>query len=121
VVRNAGIDHLRSLAEYTRDRATGATARMPDVRHVPLRPDAAVGRPSFTVDTTVRAMLDHLDAAAAREGRGDNRLLYRRALELWASDADTAEIAQVLGLENPAAADRLLRAAKELLRRRFDA
>jgi DNA-directed RNA polymerase specialized sigma24 family protein len=111
VVKNAGIDHLRSLAEYARDRAGGATARLEGVRHVPLRPDAAASRPAFTLDATVRSMLAHLD------GRAE----YRRALELWSSGADTADIARALGLDGPEAAERMLRAAKELLRRRFAA
>ena len=60
---------------------------------------------------------------------GRRRLLYRPALELWSTgeagqgraglDKLNASIADALGLDTPREAERIVRAAKQMLRRRF--
>jgi hypothetical protein len=47
------------------------------------------------------------------------RRAYRPALELWSQGFDNHEIAARLGLPGAADADRIVGAAKELLRRHF--
>ncbi len=117
-----GIDYQRGHDEYIRVR--GAKAEPADSQQsiqrwhelASLHTGAgAQGRPQVTLRNLVRTMLDYVDEAV----KTDNRPLYRPALEFWLSGASYDAIAEELGLDDGAAARRIVNAAKELLRRKF--
>jgi hypothetical protein len=60
-----------------------------------------------------------VDEAERIVARARERLKFRAALELWSHGYGDDEIAARLDLDGPAAADRMIKAAKELLRRSF--
>lgn len=59
------------------------------------------------------------EAAEKRARRASNRVHYRSALELWCASYSYAEIAEILGLNDATHAARIVKAAKEYLRRHF--
>lgn len=99
VAKRVGIDYLRAHPEYLRgERAWVEPGTLP----------SGLGeRPPITNRGTAAELL------AVADGE------QRRALELWAASADYAEIARAMGLADSTAAERLVRAAVEKLRRRF--
>lgn len=165
VVKNIGIDYLRTLPEYVRLRgrplpepeATRSTPAAADEhKHwrsiVSLTSSVEAVASDAEGQLMARRMLCFLDesiAPARRQAldlalagapltelahalglgvgpearraveRLRERALYRPALELWSQGFDSDEIAARVGLGDGAAADRLVGAAKELLRRHF--
>jgi hypothetical protein len=109
VVKNIGIDYVRGLPEYVRSEASW---RVLDAVNDELCAEAS--DPHAAIEAG--QLLDALDERA-----NTRRGLYRIAIEMWLAGYDTAEIARACELESAAAADRILGAAKELLRRRFRA
>lgn len=108
IVRNLGIDYLRSLPEFIRRPAGDHWHTV--VEWTPVHGGSA-GAPDAQLEA--RAMLAFLE----RSGRGPSRA----AIELWICGHDHADIAARLGLADAAAAHRVIGAAKELLRRHFRA
>lgn len=108
IVRNLGIDYLRSLPEFI---------RRPAGEHwytvVEWTPGHGGSAGAADAQLEARAMLAFLE----RTGRAPSRA----ALELWICGYDHADIAARLGLADAAAAHRMIGAAKELLRRHFRA
>jgi DNA-directed RNA polymerase specialized sigma24 family protein len=100
VVKNIGIDTLRGCREYAR--ADGAWRTTEELGDEPVH------------DETARRLLAKQVMAALAD-----RVLYRDAITLWLVGHDNAEVADQLALANAAEADRVIGAAKELLRRRF--
>jgi DNA-directed RNA polymerase specialized sigma24 family protein len=100
VVKNIGIDTLRGCAEYARE--DGAWRTVEELGDEPV------------YDETARRLLAKQVMAALAD-----RVLYRDAITLWLVGHDSAEVADRLALASAADAERVLGAAKELLRRRF--
>ena len=78
-----------------------------------LPEDGALGssRPPMTNRVTARQILRYADGVCSGH--------QRRALEMWAEQASREDIARDLGLEDPDAAERLVRSAVDRLRRHF--
>ncbi len=162
VVKNTGIDYMRSLPEYIRHRKpkkrvdSSATQAPSLVKHwhsiASLHSLAKGERAQVTVEQTARKMLEYLDDSvpsrlrdavqqfedgatferiASDAGlstpedaerlvwRGQDRLAYRSAIELWSQGYSETDIADLLELGDSRHARRLVNAAKEVLRRHF--
>lgn len=100
VVKNIGIDTLRGCADYARADGTWRTTEQ-------------LGDEPVYDQTARRVLAKQVMAALA------DRVLYRDAITLWLVGHDSAEVAEQLALASAADAERVLGAAKELLRRRF--
>ncbi len=115
VVKRMRIDYLRSLPEYQRkrDRETGARVTN-QINLAVLTDDVAAASPVQTnVDRAeVRRILDVLASPAFPSEQ-------RNALVLWLKGYDNAEVAAQLGLADADEGRRLLRAARQRLRRNF--
>ena len=98
VVRNIGIDYIRSIPEYIRDRepkTDGPSAREDRWRAITtLHSSAASARDPVTVDTTAKMMLEFLDHSMP------NR--QRVALHGVEKGKAPTEIAEEIGLNNAA-------------------
>lgn len=114
VTKRVAIDYLRAHPEYLdqrRQRGAEAAGAWVSVQALPSEWRMPGKRPPVTAAGTARQML----AFARRE----LPVPQQRALERWVEGDSPAEIAQALGLADPAAAERILRAALERLRRKF--
>ena len=114
VAKRVGIDYLRAHPEYLdqrRQRGAEAAGAWVDVQALPSEWRLPGLRPPVTAAGTAREML-----AFARKELPDQQ---QQALVLWTQGAHPAEIARALGLAEPAAAERVVRAALERLRRKF--
>jgi DNA-directed RNA polymerase specialized sigma24 family protein len=103
VVKNVGIDMLRGVPEFVREDNAWRT-------HVEIAEDIAADN-DVDARFAVRELLAYLDA------RG--RPAYREALVLWSQGFDARDTARALGLRDAGDANRMVDAAKELLRRHF--
>jgi DNA-directed RNA polymerase specialized sigma24 family protein len=117
VVKNLGIDYLRTLPEFIRRpqaaEADHATEFGAGHWHsvVAWTPALELG---VETDTDLRMLAHRMLAYLDEPGRREQR----RALLLWAQGHDMLEIAVAMKLDAAATADRLVAAAKEALRRR---
>jgi DNA-directed RNA polymerase specialized sigma24 family protein len=113
VTKRVGIDYLRAHPEYLDLRGQGgsATGAWVEVQALPSEWRLGGTRPPVTASGTAREILEY--------ARRELPARQRQAVELWSQGASSAEIARALGLSEPAAAERMLRAALERLRRKF--
>jgi DNA-directed RNA polymerase specialized sigma24 family protein len=113
VAKRVGIDYQRAHPEYLDLRGQGGSAPGAWVEVEALRSEwrLAGKRPPVTAAGTAREMLDY--------ARRELPPQQRQAVALWTQGASSAEIARSLGLAEAAAAERILRAALERLRRKF--
>jgi DNA-directed RNA polymerase specialized sigma24 family protein len=115
VAKRAGIDYMRGHPDYVDQRrradrgsSPGRWVTFATLPPPSLLPDEA---PSMTSRGTAAELLRHADASLPRT--------QLEALELWIQCVDHADIAERLQLDDAAAAERLVRAAIERLRRHF--
>ena len=113
VARHATVDRLRADPNYLdlRGSADGPTGAWVDTGGSLQDARVPTTRPPFTNRATAR----HILRAAGEVLSAPQR----RAVELWTEDTPSEEIARELGLESARAADLLVRAGVERLRRRF--
>jgi len=112
VAKRVAIDHLRRSPDYQdRRREKDASAPGRWIKAVTLKSDNAADRPPMTLRGTAHQLLLH-----ARRHLPEDQ---QRALEMWAQGDDHQEIADALGLPDASAANRMVRAALERLRRHF--
>jgi DNA-directed RNA polymerase specialized sigma24 family protein len=113
VAKRVGIDYLRAHPDYVRRH--DANASRPgvwvDAEELPPASQIMGERPQMTAKGTAAELL----AYAAGTIPADQR----RALELWAQSESFEDIAAQLKLPNAAAAERVVRAVIERLRRKF--
>jgi hypothetical protein len=163
VVKNLGIDYMRGLPNFIRDRRTraqieadGSTA--PAHRHwrslTAITTGMAPACAPVEAKTQAALMLDFLDSSISQRRiyaveladagvslteiattlgldstrdvtrileRTRERRKFRTALELWSHGYANHHIAQRLDLATPADAERVIKAAKEILRRYYRA
>jgi len=115
VAKRVGIDYLRGHQDYVRrhDKDASSPGRWVDAGTLPPASELVGERPPVTNRGTARALLQVAEGAIPAE--------QRRALELWARSESFEDISRALGLDGAGAAERLVRAAIERLRRRFRA
>jgi len=115
LAKRVAIDCLRADPDYVDRRRSRKASESPGIWIEPeLLPSDSVlsgGRPPMTNRVTARQILRYADNV-----RSDPQ---KRALEMWAEQASLDDIAAALELEGPEAAERMVRAAVERLRRRF--
>ncbi|MBL0216823.1 MAG: sigma-70 family RNA polymerase sigma factor [Myxococcales bacterium] len=113
VAKRVGIDYLRSHPDYVRRHDTGASrpGRWVDAEELPPASQIFGGRPPVTDLGTARELLAYAAGVIPPE--------QHRALELWAQSESFDDIARALGLPSATAAERVVRAVIERLRRRF--
>jgi hypothetical protein len=115
VTANAVRDHLRE--KLGDSRAEAPEPGIPSVKRLINEFAVSTGienigvRPPFTAEQTARELLDYARAALPAE--------QFAALRLWLEGADFDEIEASLGLKEPGAGKKLVRAAVAVLRRRF--
>ncbi len=111
VTRNAYIDYLRRVPELQRLRDDGKP-RLTVVQRQAFDDQSMSPPPQTDMATTldVRRMM-------ACIGQASFPAAQRQALSLWLAGFDTGEIAGEMALSGPGAAERLLRAARQRLRR----
>ena len=113
VVSRGFVDYVRARPEVQRKRRDGER-KLFIVPMTPLMPEMHDERPSVRTTVEVRRIMSCLLDGEFPEKQ-------RRALLLWLEGADAAEIARELDLSGAKAAHRLLRAARQRLRRAFAA
>lgn len=115
VAKRVGIDYLRAHPDYVRRHDAGASrpGAWVDAEELPPASQIFGERPQFTNAGTAQELLAYAAGTIPAE--------QRRALELWAQSETFDEIAKQLELPNAAAAERVVRAVIERLRRRFRA
>ncbi len=113
VAKRVGIDYLRSHPDDVRHHDTGASrpGRWIDAEELPPASQLFGGRPRVTDIGTANELLAYAARAIPDE--------QRRALEPWAQSESFEDIAKALGLTSANAAERVVRAVIERLRRRF--
>jgi DNA-directed RNA polymerase specialized sigma24 family protein len=115
VVKRVGIDYLRGHPDYIdrrRDPDRGsAPGEWVEAGTLPSGSKLHGDRPPVTNRGTAQQLLRYAAGAIPD--------VQRRALELWVQSESYEEIARVLEIESAAAAERMVRAAIERLRRRF--
>lgn len=115
VAKRVGIDYMRGHPDYIdrrRDRGEdGAPGEWVEAGTLPSGSKLHGERPPVTNRGTAQQLLRYA-AGAIPDAQ-------RQALELWVQSETYEEIARVLELESAAAAERMVRAAIERLRRRF--
>lgn len=113
VVGNTFIDYLRGQPEYQR-RRQAAARKLVKLQVEPLEEgDGSGGGLELQTAVEVRRVLAYLLDARFPS-------LQRRALLLWLDGNGPTEIAEELALGGPKEANRLLHAARQRLRRRFE-
>jgi len=111
VVARVRIDVIRSASKVRRVR-DGSGRALAVARPVSWDEASLRGSGDVASDAEVLRILDVIAS-------DDFPAAQRRALVAWLRGEDAGEIAQALGLDGPAAARRLLHAARERLRRRL--
>jgi len=113
VAKRVGIDYLRAHPDYVRrhDPDASRPGQWIDAEELPPASQLGGDRPPVTNLGTARELLAYAAGVIPDE--------QRRALELWAQSETFEDIARALGLANAAAAERVVRAVIERLRRRF--
>jgi RNA polymerase sigma factor (sigma-70 family) len=114
VVKNTFIDHMRAQPEYQRRRQAAARKLVRlDVTPLDEESTAGGGRAELQNAVEVRRILEWLLDARFPS-------VQRRAILLWLDGNGPGEIAEELALAGPREASRLLHAARQRLRRRFE-
>jgi DNA-directed RNA polymerase specialized sigma24 family protein len=115
VAKRVGIDYLRAHPDYVRRHDADASKPGEWINAEELPPASQIfgGRPPVTNQGTAKELLAYAAGVIPPE--------QQRALELWAQSESFEDIAKVLGLSSAAAAERVVRAVIERLRRRFRA
>jgi DNA-directed RNA polymerase specialized sigma24 family protein len=113
VAKRVGIDYLRSHPDYVRRHDANASrpGAWVDAEELPSASQIFGDRPQFTNAGTAQELLAYAAGVIPPP--------QRRALELWAQSETFDEIAKQLKLPNATAAERVVRAVIERLRRRF--
>lgn len=115
VTKRVGIDYLRGHPDYIdrrRDKDRGTSpGEWVDAGTLPSGSKLQGERPPVTNRGTAQQLLRYAAGAIPDT--------QRRALELWVQSDSYTEIARELGLADAAAAERMVRAVIERLRRRF--
>lgn len=113
VAKRVGIDYLRAHPDYVRRHDDGASrpGAWVDAGTLPPASQLLGARPPVTAKGTAQELLAYAAGTIPDQ--------HRRALELWTQSESFLEIAQALGMQNAAEAERVVRAALERLRRRF--
>lgn len=113
VAKRVGIDYLRSHPDYVRRHEADASRPGYWVTPEALPPPSQLGgaRPPVTQRGTANELLAYAEGVIPEA--------QRRALVMWAQSESFDDIATALGLPSAAAAERVLRAVLERLRRRF--
>src|SRR4051812_1293847 len=113
VAKRVGIDYLRAHPDYVRrdDSNASAPGRWIEAGTLPSASRLFGERPPVTNRGTARELLEFA-AGAIPDAQC-------RALEMWVQSASFADIAMTLGLPTSAAAEKIVRAAIERLRRQF--
>ena len=115
VTKRVGIDYLRGHPDYIDRRRQADRGSAPGewvkAGTLPSGSKLHGERPPFTNRGTAQQLLRYAAGAIPD--------VQRHALELWVQSETYEEIAKVLELEDAAAAERMVRAAIERLRRRF--
>lgn len=115
VAKRVGVDYLRAHPDYLRRHDRDASTPGAWIEAEPLPPTSrGLGeRPPVTSRGTARELVRYAAGALPPE--------QVRALELWTTGLDFAEIASALALADAGAAERVVRAAIERLRRHYRA
>lgn len=111
VVSRGFVDYVRARPEVQR-RRDGGGRKLFIVPSTPLTPEMPDNRSSVRTNVEIRRIMTCL----LDDGFPQSQ---RRALLLWLEGADAAEVAQELDLADAKEAHRLLRAARQRLRRAF--
>ena len=112
VVHHAYVDYLRAQPEIQRQRHEDSR-KLVELRRVELDDAHSAGPSDIETRVEVRRILACLLAS-------DFPVTQRRAVLLWLEGASAGEIANELGLANAKDSHRLLRAARQRLRRAFE-
>jgi hypothetical protein len=112
VAKRVGIDYLRAHPTYLR-RCGAARSRPGAWVHQTQLPESKLHgkRPPVTTRVTARRIVERAGPSMP--------VAQRRALELWTHGEDLADIAREVGLADAAAANRVVRAALDRLRRAY--
>jgi len=117
VAKRVAIDRVRADPDYVDQRRSAAAAETGsggafiETRELPDEALLAGTRLPITNRVTARQILRYAEGVLSGP--------QRRAVEMWAEQASSEDIARELGLEDGAEADRLVRAGVERLRRKF--
>jgi DNA-directed RNA polymerase specialized sigma24 family protein len=113
VAKRVGIDYLRAHPDYVRRHDANASRPGAWIDAEELPPASQIGgdRPPVTMQGTAAELLAYAAGVIPDE--------QRRALELWAQGESFDDIARALGLASAPAAERVVRAVIERLRRKF--
>lgn len=110
VAKRVGIDYLRGHPDYVARRSGDGDVAGDWIAPEPMPPSSQLGtRPPWTDLGTARELARHADELPTQQ---------QEALAQWLGGADHAAIARALELPDALAAERLVRAALERLRRR---
>jgi DNA-directed RNA polymerase specialized sigma24 family protein len=113
VAKRVGIDYLRAHPEYLRRHDADASKPGDWVPQTALPPGSQLGgqRPPMTNIGTAHELVQYARTALPED--------QQRAIELWSQSESFDDIARTLGLKNAQAAERMVRAALERLRRKY--
>ena len=113
VAKRVGIDYLRAHPDYVRrhDADASRPGAWVDAGTLPPSSQLLGERPPVTNKGTARELLEFAAGVLPED--------QRRALELWAQGESFDDIAKQLALPTAQAAERMVRAVVERLRRRF--
>ncbi len=114
VAKRVGIDYLRAHPDYLRRHDAGASKPGEWIEAGTLPPASQLfgQRPPMTMLGTAHELLQYARSGALPEDQ-------QRAIELWSQSESFEDIAKTLGLKNSQAAERMVRAALERLRRKY--
>ncbi len=114
VAKRVGIDYLRAHPDYLRRHDAGASKPGEWVEAGTLPPGSQLfgHRPPMTMLGTAHELLEYARSGALPEDQ-------QRAIELWSQSESFEDIAKTLGLKSSQAAERMVRAALERLRRKY--
>lgn len=113
VAKRVGIDYLRAHPDYLRRHDANASkpGEWVDAGTLPPASQLFGQRPPMTRQGTAHELL-----AYAKDAIPEQQF---RAIQLWTESESFDDIAKTLGLESPQAAEKMVRAALERVRRKF--
>ena len=114
VAKRVGIDYLRAHPDYLRRHDANASkpGEWVDAGTLPPASQLMGHRPQMTNLGTAHELLQYARSGALPEDQ-------QRAIELWSQSESFDDIAKTLGLKSSQAAERMVRAALERLRRKY--
>lgn len=114
VAKRVGIDYLRAHPDYLRRHDANASkpGEWVDAGTLPPASQLFGQRPPMTNIGTAHELLQYARSGALPEDQ-------QRAIELWSQSESFEDIAKTLGLKSSQAAERMVRAALERLRRKY--